>query len=68
MGYDVQDGRGRAIAGLNWPWPEQRIALFLPGEESLLLAGQAGWHTLLAGETRSQTIPLAQRITDLFKP
>ena len=40
--------RGRVVATAELAWPDDRKAVFLPGQESdLLLAGQAGWRTAI---------------------
>jgi DEAD/DEAH box helicase domain-containing protein len=49
---DIQDTRGRVIAMAELAWPDARTAVFLGGQESaVLLAGQAGWETLLLDGT-----------------
>jgi len=51
VGLDIADGRGRIVAGAELAWPERRVAVFVPGQESdLLLAGQAKWRTFLADD------------------
>lgn len=53
VGYDIPDARGRVLAAAELAWPDDRVAVFLPGQESaLLLAGQAGWRTMMV-ETSS---------------
>jgi ATP-dependent helicase/nuclease subunit A len=53
VGYDVPDARGRVVATAELAWPDNRVAVFLPGQESaLLLAGQADWRTVMV-ETSS---------------
>jgi DEAD/DEAH box helicase domain-containing protein len=48
VGHDIVDGRGRVVATAELAWPDDRVAVFLPGQESdLLLAGQAGWRTAI---------------------
>jgi ATP-dependent helicase/nuclease subunit A len=48
VGHDIVDGRGRVVATAELAWPDDRMAVFLPGQESdLLLAGQAGWRTAI---------------------
>lgn len=47
VGCDIADERGRVLGAAELAWPEQRIAVFLPGQErDLLMAGQRGWRTL----------------------
>jgi ATP-dependent helicase/nuclease subunit A len=49
VGYDITGRRERVVATAELAWPDQQIALFLPGQESdLLQAGAQGWRTLLA--------------------
>jgi DEAD/DEAH box helicase domain-containing protein len=48
VGIDITDARGRVMAMAELAWPDARTAVFLGGQESaVLLAGQAGWQTLL---------------------
>ncbi|MBK8799487.1 MAG: hypothetical protein IPM07_25715 [Anaerolineales bacterium] len=56
VGYDLVGRGGRVVATAELAWPDRRIALFLPGQESdLLQAGAQGWRTLLAEEPLQAT-------------
>jgi len=56
VGYDLVGRGGRVVATAELAWPDRRIALFLPGQESdLLQAGAQGWRTLLAKEPLQAT-------------
>lgn len=56
VGSDLTDSRGRVIAQAELAWPDQRVALFLPSlETALLLAGEAGWRTVLFDDEATAT-------------
>jgi len=57
VGHDIVDGRGRVVATAELAWPDDRVAVFLPGQESaLLLSGQAGWRTFMVETSRLEEI------------
>ncbi|HHW88908.1 MAG TPA: UvrD-helicase domain-containing protein [Chloroflexi bacterium] len=60
VGYDIPDARGRVLATAELAWPAVQTAAFLPGQErDLLLAGQAGWRTVMVETAEPLSLDLS---------